>query len=277
MTGTPAQFRAFFDDAPTFPPGLAPLPDAVAHRLARRGRRLVSAVGPLVISLADLDETARLVADAHAAARVAVSPVVPPGALAGALAAARRVDPWLETVSLELKTSPDADAWVDEVRAAAEAPMPVFVELTLAQVAAGGVAVLAEQDLRLKFRTGGVEAALFPTVEDLAEVIVEAVARGVPFKLTAGLHEAIRHDDPATGFTHHGFLNVAAATQAARAGAGGPAVVDLLAERDPEPIVAAIAASDGAWRESFRSFGTCSVAEPAASLHRLGLFPAGLT
>lgn len=54
-------------------------------------------------------------------------------------------------------------------------------------------------------------------------------------------------------------------------------VARLLTETDPAPLVELARASDGSWRGSFTSFGTCSVDEPAASLERLGLFPHGLT
>ena len=73
-----------------------------------------------------------------------------------------------------------------------------------------------------------------------------------------------------TGFTHHGFLNIALATQAARADED-PGVV---AGTDPTTLASAAAESDGTWRESFGSFGTCSVGEPAGSVRRLDLFPA---
>ena len=67
-----------------------------------------------------------------------------------------------------------------------------------------------------KFRTGGLAAELFPTPVELAAVICACRDRELPFKLTAGLHHAMRHTDPETGFTHHGFLNVLAATCAGR-------------------------------------------------------------
>jgi hypothetical protein len=103
------------------------------------------------------------------------------------------------------------------------------------------------------------------------------VDSAIPFKLTAGLHEAIRFTSPATGFTHHGFLNIAMATEAARRGEDTEAVGALLAEDDAEHLVNLANASDGSWRQSFTSFGTCSISEPARSLERLGLFPHGLT
>ena len=69
--------------------------------------------------------------------------------------------------------------------------------------------------LRLKFRTGGLTADAFPSAAELAACIDAALDRETPFKCTAGLHHAVRHTDPETGFEHHGFLNVLLATRVA--------------------------------------------------------------
>jgi hypothetical protein len=47
-----------------------------------------------------------------------------------------------------------------------------------------------------KFRTGGLAAELFPTPVELAAVICACRDRALPFKLTAGLHHAIRTPRP---------------------------------------------------------------------------------
>ena len=94
---------------------------------------------------------------------------------------------------------------------------------------------MAAAELRLKFRTGGIEADLFPSVPTVAAWIDAALDRETPFKCTAGLHDAVRHRDPATGFDHHGFLNVLAATRTALDGGD---VVAVLAEEDGAALVA---------------------------------------
>ncbi|MEB7448195.1 hypothetical protein [Arthrobacter koreensis] len=273
----PAAFLGFFDDAATFPPGLQPMEKAVRDHVARRENPLSPAVGPSVLSLADLPGARQIAAGIDLQGRpVEVSAVVPPGALAEALAAVRANGPALTVVALELKTDPETDPGANpEVREAAAAGMEVFVELATGQIRTGGLAYLAEAGLRLKYRTGGIEAHLFPSCAELAEVICAAVSAGVPFKLTAGLHEAVRYTNEATGFTHHGFLNIAAATSAARAGQAPDSVAALLEATDSGTLAGSVDPA-GTWRDSFRSFGTCSVAEPADSLARIGLFPAGL-
>ena len=91
-----------------------------------------------------------------------------------------------------------------------------------------------------KFRTGGLAAELFPTPVELAAVICACRDRQLPFKLTAGLHHAVRHNDPETGFTHHGFVNILAATLAAVDGAEVVDVAERLAATDPVPLIEAV-------------------------------------
>lgn len=273
------RFVGFFDDAAIFPPGLAPLEQAVTDHVARRANRLNDAVGPAVLKLQDLPETQRIASKLNLRNRpIAVSVVTPAGQLQAALDTATQIGPQLRLAAVELKTEPaDRQVWAAQIReAAAVDGVPVYMELNAEQVAAGALELLEGTGLRLKYRCGGTEAHLFPTPEQLAAVLVETVSARLAFKLTAGLHEAVRYTDPTTGFTHHGFLNIALATEAARQKRGVEGVSALLMETEPEPLVELVKASDGAWRESFMSFGTCSVGEPAASLERLGLFPHGL-
>ena len=70
-----------------------------------------------------------------------------------------------------------------------------------------------------KLRTGGLRAELFPSAGELAAFLTACAELQVPFKCTAGLHHAVHHTDPTTGFVHHGFLNLVVAT--ARAIRGG--------------------------------------------------------
>ena len=92
-------------------------------------------------------------------------------------------------------------------------------------------------DLWPKFRTGGLAAELFPTPAELAAVICACRDRNLRFKLTAGLHHAVRHTDPATGFVHHGFLNVLIASAVAADGGDTAAVAAVLSGTDPAPLV----------------------------------------
>lgn len=59
-----------------------------------------------------------------------------------------------------------------------------------------------------KLRTGGIEAAAFPSVEQIAYVIKTCYENQVPLKFTAGLHHPIRHYNDTVKTKMHGFLNV---------------------------------------------------------------------
>ncbi|HYO35700.1 MAG TPA: hypothetical protein VER97_06475, partial [Geodermatophilus sp.] len=154
---------------------------------------------------------------------------------------------------------------------------PAAVELPRTAARDAVLDVLAGTGHRAKLRTGGLRAELFPDAAELTGTLAACVQRGVALKCTAGLHSAIKHTDPATGFAHHGFLNVllAAAALAERE----PAVVAL--DRLRESDAAVLGAALRAWpadrwaraRAVFTSFGTCSVLEPVDDLVALGLLP----
>ena len=111
-------------------------------------------------------------------------------------------------------------------------------------------------ELPLKFRTGGVSVDAFPTPVELASAIASALDRELPFKCTAGLHHALRQTDPETGLTHHGFLNVIAATRACLDGGNAGEILELT---DADAT----------------GFGSCSILEPHDDLVELGLIPSG--
>jgi hypothetical protein len=135
---------------------------------------------------------------------------------------------------------------------------------------------LAAREINLKFRTGGVSADLFPTPAQLAGCIEAALDRELAFKCTAGLHNAVRHRDPQTGFEHHGFLNILLATRASLDGGGPYDVAQVLDETDGTDLAQRVsddvdtAARTRRW---FRSFGSCSVLEAHEDLVELGLLP----
>jgi hypothetical protein len=106
----------------------------------------------------------------------------------------------------------------------------------------------------------------------LARCIDAALDRELPFKCTAGLHTAVRHHDPGTGFTHHGFLNILLATRAAL---DGDEPVTALEEADRDVVLSELhkTGPDGLLRSRrwFTSFGCCEVLDPLHELTSLGL------
>ena len=123
-----------------------------------------------------------------------------------------------------------------------------------------------------KLRCGGVSAENFPSVKEVADFLAVINDGGASFKATAGLHNAVRHTDAKTGFTHHGFLNLLVAT--ARLLSGGD-VRAALAETDGKLLAEeAGGLSDQAAhavRAVFGSYGSCSLTDPVTDLEGLGL------
>ena len=270
----PDAFRGLVDDAAIFPPGNAPLHDAVAAHTARRSAPWADLVGAFVLKDTDLPLLS------GTAAELTVVSTGGAGQVAGPLALARRLGLTVAGLEIALRDADDLPgnarrvvAAVDRARDETGDDLTVHVELPQAEPTAGWLAaadVVAAAELRLKFRTGGIEADLFPAVPTVAAWIDAALDRETPFKCTAGLHHAVRHTDPATGFHHHGFLNVLAATRTALDGGD---VVAALAEEDGTALVAALPDADALARTRrwFTSFGCCEVREPLEDLVDLGL------
>jgi hypothetical protein len=140
--------------------------------------------------------------------------------------------------------------------------------------------------LLVKLRLGGVTADAFPSVDAVAAAIVAARDRGVPLKLTAGLHHPLRHLDPSTRAMMHGFLNVyTAGVFAAVHELDVSEVRSILADEDPKHFEVTLdslswggrsaSAADIARvrRSGVTSYGSCSFDEPREDLAVLGLLP----
>ncbi|MBF4770386.1 hypothetical protein ISU10_21635 [Nocardioides agariphilus] len=280
----PDAYRGLVDDAAVFPPGDAPLPEALTAYVERRDEWYADLVASFVVTDTALPEVE---------ADVPVSIVVTGGAggIAGPLGYAAKKGKQVAGVEIALRDLDDLPGNARRIVAAVEAArgqgavaddVPVFVELPQSDATASWLAaadVVAESELRLKFRTGGLEIDRFPTPEQLASWIDAALDRETPFKCTAGLHHAIAHRDHETGFAHHGFLNVLLATRRAFDGAPVGEVASLLADHYPNDLVALARQADGSGelsgaRRWFVSFGSCSVHEPLDDLVGLGLLEA---
>ncbi|MEU1839761.1 hypothetical protein [Micromonospora chersina] len=280
-TQVPRLLAGLVDDAAVFPPGSAALPDAVTAHHRHRAGWYADLVGPLLLPASTLPDLPELLAP-EATLAVGVIGDVPVGRLEAALAEA---DPRLAVRQVEApvaKRGEDPQPGLADLVKLAErlggttvyAEIPLTFGLmaaldALAEARAGGLPVAA------KFRTGGLAAELFPTPVELAAVICACRDRELPFKLTAGLHHAIRHRDPETGFTHHGFVNVLAATLAATEGGEVDGVAELLAATDPLRVVELARSHREAERRLWVGYGSCSISEPLTDLIRLGLVNGG--
>jgi hypothetical protein len=266
------------DDAAIFPPGNAPLAEAVTAHAAHRDEWWSEFVGTLVVRDTDLPQVA------GSDARLSVVVTGGAGAVAGPLGLARRRDLTVAGVEIALRDLDDLAGNARRVVAAVDAARadgvldedtPVHVELPRTDVSATWLAAadeVAGAELRLKFRTGGTEAAAFPSAAEVVTWIDAALDREVPFKCTAGLHQAIRHRDPTTGFEHHGFLNLLVATRHLFDGLAPDEAVAIVDQSDVPALVGlAFDTELSGARRWFTSFGSCSVTEPLESLEATGL------
>ena len=269
-------YRGLFDDAALFPPGNAPmgqaLPDHREHRASERARY----VGPFLVAEGRVAELRAVLAREetdHGPLEVVVT--VPGGAddVPAALDALN-ADPALNLVGMEVAAPPGTAA---DTAAALTKALPAgtvgYVEVARGESASADIAALAGTGANAKFRTGGLKPEAHPTEAELAALISAAVTAEVPFKCTAGLHHAIRHSTT-EGFEQHGFLNVLMATHTLLVEGSEADAREILAERNG-PALAARAKALGDVEQAdvrtrFRSFGTCSITEPLEDLTVLG-------
>lgn len=273
-------WRRLFDDAAVFPPGNAAFAAAVPAYVERVRTDLASYVGPFIAPAARWAEFC----DALTGEPLEVSVTVAADRLGDLPVAA---DPRIVVRSVEVSPHRGAgtptDGLADTVVALGRllpAGVTGYLEVDLGAGFAAAAAMVLAAGYRIKIRTGGTTAEAFPTVDELADALATCVRLSLPFKLTAGLHNAIRHTDEHTGFEHHGFLNVIATVSAAVADEPEPTVLaDILADTDPGRVAARVTVMpvDRMFRvrDLFTSFGTCSIDEPIGDLVALGLAEPG--
>lgn len=278
--------RAFVDDAAIFPPGLSPLPDAVAQHRAWRAAPLGSRLGPLLLSVEAVAQLPQVLADAPAAPGAAPLPVgvaARPGTgteeVARAVATLGALGDAVHLEVVERAADPDWHASLEHgVDLALEAPRdPAALETLLDRLAAPdrteGPRVVA------KWRTQTSPAGPIPTPSELAAFVTACVERRVPFKLTGGLHHAVACAAPAQSGEGtedmHGMLNVVLATHRAVSGQGAGDVAAALSERDARAVADAVLALDSgaveAVRAAWTSFGCCGVTDPLTEAAGLGV------
>jgi hypothetical protein len=261
-----ALFAGLFDDAALFPPDDAPMRAAVPTHLAHRAARYADLVGPFICPDTRLAELAAL--DGQMPVSVIVT-----GGPAAVGAVVRRI-PVDQLAAVEIPVGRDVTS-AAEAMSALPTGIPAYVEVPWGAGQPAALDALAGTGAHTKLRTGGTRADAFPVEAKLAAAIAGCLERGLAFKCTAGLHHAVRHQAADTGFEHHGFLNVLLATAALLDGADISAAAEVLAERSAAALAdsAARLGEDHITRlrGRFRSFGTCSIAEPIADLTALGL------
>lgn len=133
-----------------------------------------------------------------------------------------------------------------------------------------------------KWRTGGTQATHFPSPQTLGQGIIAAQRLGLASKVTAGLHEAISHNDDLLGVLRYGFLNVFFAFILTRLlHLSEEKCIQILKNPNPADFVPDsagwryenyfVSLNDLAWAQKnvIHSVGSCSFTEPLESFERL--------
>ena len=286
-TTTPVLLRGLVDDAAVYPPGNATLAEAVAGHAVHRSAWYAGCIGPLLVPAAAVAELVTVLdaRDAGDAGDVGAGTTAPLGivlvarpasnpALVTAARDALRHDARVRVLGAEVGWYEGwYDDLADELALAVEMPRGPDGDHAFAEVRTAHREGL---DVVLKFRTGPTPTWPWPDEQELA-AFLRLAAPEVPFKLTGGLHHAVRgtYDVGGVHEENHGVLNVLVATSVALARAGQEEVAGLLALRD----ATALAELVGAWpegtatrvREAFTAYGCCTVTDPVGELADLGL------
>jgi hypothetical protein len=277
-TLVPPLFAGLVDDASLLPPGITGFPEALAAHLEHRRTWYSGLVSALLVPSS---QAADEISPRGLAVGVVNDAAI--GTLPAAIAKLRAAGADVGCVEAAVaRRGEDPQPGLGALGAlAAEAPdLDVYAEIPLSWGLLAGLDTVAAQradGLRIapKFRVGGLAAELFPTPVELAAVICACRDRDLPFKLAAGMRHALRHTDPETGFTHHGFLNVLVAAAAASDGGEVADVAEVLAATHPVPLVEPARARRDRPRPLWVGFGAFNVLEPLTELIRLGLINGG--
>jgi hypothetical protein len=274
--GIPPLLARLVDDAALFPPGNATMPDAVRAHLDGRASEHAGVMGLFLCHASRLPELITELIKAKPVKPVGLSLVIDTG-LGGVPKALSIVESRTEILALRMVEMPAPsdvdDMWLERVSEF----VPEDV-IRVIEPRRGGsewlesIRRVIEHGSWPKLRCGGLSSQAFPSLDEVADFLSVVNNGGASFKATAGLHNAVRHTDDETGFTHHGFLNLLVATS--RSLNGGD-VKEALAETDGEKLAAEAGnLSDQnahAVRAVFASYGSCSLTDPLDDLTQLGL------
>ena len=162
-----------------------------------------------------------------------------------------------------------------------------YAEWPLSADPAPFIEIVRGTRVHAKFRTGGIVEDAFPEANMLLGHLAAAIAAGVPFKCTAGLHHPVRghyrltYERTSAQGKMYGFLNVMLAAASLQKGLGLETARSVLLEEDPGAIHMGetgiewngVRFDDGdleRLRDSaFESFGSCSFREPLNELKTL--------
>ena len=278
-------FTALIDDAAVFPPGNAPLEVAVREHARHRSAPYADLVGPLLVPPSAVASLTEIVdAEDRGSTPLRIRLAARPGTEQAVIDEAVTIGgehPGLEVGGLETAwTTSWRDTRPDGLPLVLEVPRGETQEEVLIDIAS---ATDDSANLLAKFRTGATPDWPWPDETELATFIRSSIDHDLGFKLTGGLHHALRGaypvgDTPEETEEQHGLLNVVAAVRWALNGEDVDELVPLLAERDPAvlvPMIERMSVADAAIvRAFFTAYGCCGVTDPIRELTELNLIDA---
>lgn len=265
-------FAELIDDAALFPPGDAPIAEAVPAHLAYDAGARSGLLGRFLCPVSELADLKPLLSDDEGLRLGLIGDT----GVDGLLAAFTELEDD-DRVILEAVEIRHPGERLEELEAKLPYGVEAYIEISPADMRSLLPTLTGRESLYAKLRTGGLTAEAFPTPLAVAEFLVGCADLEVGVKCTAGLHHAVRHTDAETGFTHHGFLNVLLAAERASDGAEIEDVAAVLAVTDgaelAERVKALTVEATARTRDLFHGFGSCSFQEPIDDLAGLGLLP----
>ncbi|WP_083840826.1 hypothetical protein [Saccharomonospora marina] len=274
--GIPPLFARLVDDSALFPPSEATMREALEKHLETRAGEHAGMLGVFLCQASRLPEMITELIKIRPAEPLPLSLIIDTG-LGGVPKAISIVESRNELLSLRMVEMPapsDVDeVWLERVSEFVPEDVVRVVEPRRGVGWLDGVRKVIEHGSWPKIRCGGLSSENFPSIDDVADFLsVVSSYPGASFKATNSLQRAVRYTDQATGFEHHGFLNVLVAS--ARCLCGGD-VRAALACTDGESLAGEVSQfSDPAAtavRSLFTSYASASFAEPIADLKGLGL------
>ncbi|HEY2792015.1 MAG TPA: hypothetical protein VGJ28_06665, partial [Micromonosporaceae bacterium] len=165
-TRVPALLYGFVDDAAVFPPGSAPLPEAVAAHRDIRTAWFAEMVGPLLVPASSVAAVGPLL-EPHEQVEIGI---IGDTGIAGIPAAIAAADRRLDIRQIEVavaKRGDDPQPGLAQLISLTE-DRTTYAEIPLTFGLLGALDTVAEArrdglDIAAKFRTGGLAAELFPT------------------------------------------------------------------------------------------------------------------
>lgn len=282
----PALWQGIIDDAAVFPPGNAPMPEAVSRHADSLDAWYAPCVGPLLMPVGAVGAFKEAVSDAGV--RIpAVGLAVRPGTatvdeIVAAVASLESVEGTrVANVETALPAGEPQGMAAQNLAATLCDALPescaIWLEVRSAEDTHDAMTAIgsSQRPVGAKYRMGGTDAAGFPSIDDAFTVLEAAAVTGTRLKLTAGLHHLHRYNDTDLGVTHHGFGNVMACLHALLRGQEAPLARELLADPVHSHTTAILSEmSDSAvtaLRTVLASFGCCGVTDPIDDLVAAGL------